>query len=134
MVNVLNKILTTLTIVTIRIGVQIVEAIIPSMQDIVRVGNWKREILGIKHRNNIPYNGAQKMIEGSKTTTHSQAVQHNKTQYKYERIVKKLIQQELGDWEGYINEIRASLDTNRISETPTTTTTTADSQISWRLI
>ena len=36
------------------------------------------------------------------------------------RIVKKLIQLEPGDWEGYINEIRASLDTNKISETPTT--------------
>ena len=28
-------------------------------------------------------------------------------------------QLEPGDWEGYINEIRASLDTNKISETPT---------------
>ena len=60
------------------------------------------------------------MIVGSKTTTYSQAVQRNKTQYNYKRIVKKLIQLELGDWEGYINEIRASLDTNKISETPTT--------------
>ena len=76
--------------------------------------------MGIKHRNNIPYNKARKMIVGSKTTTYSQAVQHNKTQYNYERIVKKLIQLELGDWEGYINEIRASLDINKISETPTT--------------
>ena len=42
--NVLNKILTTtLTIVTIHISVQIVEAIIPSMQDLVRVGNCKRK-------------------------------------------------------------------------------------------
>ena len=56
----------------------------------------------------------------SKTTTYSQAVLCNKTQYNYERIVKKLIQLEPGDWEGYINEIRASLDTNKISETPTT--------------
>ena len=40
--NVLNKILTTtLTIVTIRISVQIAEAIVPSMQDPVRVRNWK---------------------------------------------------------------------------------------------
>ena len=60
------------------------------------------------------------MIVGSKTTTYSQAVQCNKTQYNYERIVKKLIQLEPGDWEDYINEIRASLDTNKISETPTT--------------
>ena len=31
-----------------------------------------------------------------------------------------MIQLEPGDWEGYINEIRALLDTNKISETPTT--------------
>ena len=60
------------------------------------------------------------MIVGSKTTTYSQAVQRNKTQYNYERIVKKLIQLEPRDWEGYFNEIRASLDTNKISETPST--------------
>ena len=43
-VNVVNKILTTtVTTVTIRISVQIAEAIIPSMQDLVRVGNWKRK-------------------------------------------------------------------------------------------
>ena len=84
--------------------------------------SWKleNEILGIKHRNNIPYNEARKMIVGSKTTTYSQAVQHNKTQHNYERIVKKLIQLEPGDWEGYINEIRASLDTNKILDTPNT--------------
>ena len=42
--NVVSKILTTtLTIVTIRIGVQIAEAIILSMQFLVRVGNWKRK-------------------------------------------------------------------------------------------
>ena len=81
--------------------------------------SWKleKEILGIKHRNNIPYNEVQKMIVGSKTTTYSQ---HNKIQYNYERIVKKLIQLEPGDWENYINEIRASFDTNKIPETPTT--------------
>ena len=60
------------------------------------------------------------MIIGSKTTTYSQAIQRNKTQYNYKRIVKKLIQLEPGDLEGYINEIRASLDTNKISEMPTT--------------
>ena len=59
------------------------------------------------------------MIVGSKTTTYSQAVQRNKTQYNCEKIVKKLIQLDPGDWEGYINEITASLDTNKISETPT---------------
>ena len=42
--NELNKILTTTaTIVTICIGVQIAGAIILSMQDPVRVGNWKRK-------------------------------------------------------------------------------------------
>ena len=84
--------------------------------------SWKleKEILGIKHRNNIPYNEARKMIVGSKTTTYSQAVQRNKIQYNYERIVKKLIRLEPGDWEGYINEIRASLDNNKIPETLTT--------------
>ena len=60
------------------------------------------------------------MIVGSKTTTYSQAVQRNKTQYNYEGIVKKLIQLEPGDWEGYLNEIRAFLETNKSSETPTT--------------
>ena len=30
-----------------------------------------------------------------------------------------MIQLEPGDWEGYINELRASLDTNKTSETPT---------------
>ena len=76
--------------------------------------SWKqeKEILGIKHRSNIPFNEAWKMIVGSKTS--------NKTQYNYERIVKELIQLEPGDWEGYIKEIRASLDINKISETPTT--------------
>ena len=84
--------------------------------------NWKleKEILGIKHRNNIPNNEARKMIVGSKTTTYSQADQRNKIKYNYKRIVKKLIQLEPGDWEGYINEIRASLDTNKIPEKPTT--------------
>ena len=42
--NVHHKILTTtLTIVTIRISVRIVEGIIPSMHDTVRVGNWKKK-------------------------------------------------------------------------------------------
>ena len=31
-----------------------------------------------------------------------------------------MIQLESDDWEGYINEIRASLDTNKILETPNT--------------
>ena len=60
------------------------------------------------------------MIVGSKTTTDSQAVQCNKIQYNNERIVKKLIELDQGDWEGYIKEIRASVDTNKIPETPKT--------------
>ena len=35
-------------------------------------------------------------------------------------MVKKLIQLEPGDWESYINEVRASLDTTRATEAPTT--------------
>ena len=35
-------------------------------------------------------------------------------------MVKKLIQLKPGDWESYINEIRASLDTTRASEAPST--------------
>ena len=81
--------------------------------------NWKleKEILGIKHRNIISYNEAWKMIVGSKTTTYSQAVQHNKTQYNYERIVKELIQLEPGDWEGYINETRDTWYQQNFTET-----------------
>ena len=76
--------------------------------------SWRleREILGIKHKNNTPYNEARKMVKGSKTATNSLAVQRNKTQYNnYVRMVKTIIQLEPGDWESYINEIRASLDT-----------------------
>ena len=58
--------------------------------------SWKleKEILGIKHRkyweSNIPFNERWKMIVGSKTTTYSQAVQHNKKQFNDDRIVKKI--------------------------------------------
>ena len=43
--------------------------------------SWKleKEIMGVKHKNNIPYNKTWKMVVGPKTTTSSQAVQHNKT-------------------------------------------------------
>ena len=81
----------------------------------------EREILGIKYKNNIPYNKARKMVVGSMTATYSQAVQRNKIQYNnYERTVKKLIQLEPGDRENNINEIRASLDTNWTTEALTT--------------
>ena len=85
--------------------------------------SWRleREILGIKHKNNIPYNEARKMVVGSKAATYPQAVQRNKTQYNnHERMMKKLIQLEPGDWESYIQEVRASLDTNSATEAPTT--------------
>ena len=61
------------------------------------------------------------MVVGPKTAIYSQAVQRNKTQYNNcERMVKKLIQLVPGNWESYINEIRASLDTTRALEAPTT--------------
>ena len=47
--------------------------------------SWKleKEILGIKHK-------TRKMVEGSKTTPNTLAVQRNKIPYNnYERIVKK---------------------------------------------
>ena len=60
------------------------------------------------------------MVVESKTATFSQAAQRNKTQYSnYKRMVKKLIQLGPGDWESYINEIRASFDTTRATEAPT---------------
>ena len=71
--------------------------------------------------NNIPYYEACKLVVGSKTSTYSQAVQHNKSPYnKYETIVKILIQLEPGDWESFINKIKALLDTTRATGTPTT--------------
>ena len=72
--------------------------------------SWKlkKEILGIKHRNNIPYNKVWKMTIGSKTTTYSQAVQCNKTQYNYERIVKKIDSAGAG-WLGRLYQWNKSL-------------------------
>ena len=45
--------------------------------------NWRqeKEVLTIKHQNNIPYNEAHKLVVDSKTTTNSQAVQRNKSPY-----------------------------------------------------
>ena len=84
--------------------------------------SWRQEkkILTVKHQNKIPYYEARKFVVGSKTTTYSQAVQHNKSPYnKYETIVKTLIQLELGDWENFINKIKALLDTTRVADTLT---------------
>ena len=75
-------------------------------------GSQEKEVLTVKHQNNIPYYEACKLVVGSKTTTYSQTVRHNKSPYKnYETIVKTLIQLEPGDWKSFINEIKASLDT-----------------------
>ena len=43
--------------------------------------SWRqeKEMLTVKHQNNIPYYEARKLVVGSKTTTYSQAVQHNKS-------------------------------------------------------
>ena len=45
--------------------------------------SWRqeKEVLTLKHRNNIPYYEACKLVVGSKTTTYSQAVQPNKSPY-----------------------------------------------------
>ena len=107
--NGVNKILTiTLMTVNSHINVPIVVAFIRCMQDLV------------KHQNNIPYYEAHKLVVGSKTTTYSQAVQLNKTPYKYETIVKTLIQLEPDIWESFINKIKASLDTTRAADASTT--------------
>ena len=71
----------------------------------------KKKALTVKHWNNIPYYEAHKLVLGSQTTTYSQAVQPNKSPYnKYETIVKTLIQLEPGEWESFINKIKACLD------------------------
>ena len=81
----------------------------------------EKEVLTVKHQNNIPYYEARKLVVGSKTTTYSQADQRNKSPYnKYETIVKTLIQLEPGNWKSLINKIKASLDTTRAADTPTT--------------
>ena len=62
--------------------------------------SWRqeKEVLTTKHQNNIPYYEACKLVVGSKTTTYSLAVQRNKSPYKYEMIVKTLIQLKPDDW------------------------------------
>ena len=62
--------------------------------------SWRqeKEVLTMKHQNNILYCEACKLVVGTKTTKYSQAVQHNKSPCnKYEMIVKTLIQLEPGD-------------------------------------
>ena len=70
--------------------------------------SWRqeKEVLTVKHRNNILYYEARKLVVGYKTSTYSQAVQLNKSPYnKYKTIVKTLIQLDPGDWESFINKI-----------------------------
>ena len=84
--------------------------------------SWRqeKEVLTVKHRNNIPYYEARKLVVGSKATTYSQAVQPHKSPYnKYETIVKTLIHLEHGKWESFINKIKASLDTTRATDAST---------------
>ena len=84
--------------------------------------SWRqgKEVLTVKHRNNILYSEARKLVVGSKTTTYSLAVQPNKSPYnKYETIVKTLIQLEPGEWESFINKIKALLDTTRPADAST---------------
>ena len=66
----------------------------------------EKELLTVKHQNNIPYNETCKLVIGSKTTTYSRGVQREKSPYNnYEKIVKALILLEPGDWESFINNI-----------------------------
>ena len=84
--------------------------------------SWRqeKEVLTVKHRNNIPYHEAHKLVVGSKNTTYFQAVQLNISSYiKYEMIVKRLIQLGSGDWESFINKIKTSLDTTRAPDAST---------------
>ena len=50
------------------------------------------------------------------TTTYSQTVQPNKSPYKYETIVKTLIQLESGDWENFTNKIKASFKIHQLNQ------------------
>ena len=61
-----NKILTT-TLMTVNshVNVQIVAVIIRYTQDLVRVGRKEKEVLTVKHLNNIPDYEARKLVVGS---------------------------------------------------------------------
>ena len=84
--------------------------------------SWRqeKEILKVKHQNNIPFHEARKIVVGSKATTYAQAVQHNKSPHNYESMIKTLIQLEWGEWEGYINKIKSTFNIVRAPETPNT--------------
>ena len=93
--------------------------------------SWRqeKELLTVKHQNNIPYYEACKLVESSKTTRYSQAVQRNKSPYnKCEMIFKTLIQLEPGDWESFINKIKALLDTTKATDTSITSVDLAENK------
>ena len=93
--------------------------------------SWKqeKEVLTVKHQNDILYYEDHKLVVGSKTTTYSRAVQRNKSPYnKYEMIVKTLIQLVPGDWESFIHKIKASLDTTRAADTLITSVDLAENK------
>ena len=89
---------------------------------------WRQEkgALTIKHYNNIPYYEARKLVVNSKTSTYSQADQRIKFSYKYEMIVKTLIQLESSDWGSFINKIKATLYIIRAEDASTTSLDLAD--------
>ena len=96
--NVVNKILTT-TLMTVNLPGKCANCggnhpVYPRSCE-----SWRqeKEVLIVKHQNNIPYCEPHQLVVGSKATTYSQAVQCNKSPYKYETIVKTLIQLELGN-------------------------------------
>ena len=64
--------------------------------------SWRleKEILKVKHQNNIPFHEVRKKVIDSKVTTYAQAVQHNKSSHNYESMIKTLIQFEQDEWEG----------------------------------
>ena len=81
----------------------------------------------MKHQNDIPYYEARKSIVGSKTMTYSQAVLRNKYN-KFKMIVKTLIQLEPGNWESFINKIKALLDTTRAADASNTSVDLAENK------
>ena len=63
------------------------------------------------------------MVAGSKIPAYFHIVQRGKVPHKrYEEIVKILIWLELGDWESFINEIKASLELEKNDPTRDTET------------
>ena len=84
--------------------------------------SWRlvKEILKVKHQNNIPFHEAPKIVIDSKAITYIQAAQHNRSPHNYESMVKNLIQLEQGEWDGYINKIKLTFNIIRVPETSNT--------------